>query len=599
MLKNWDCTYPFAQSEKGERIDTQNLSQRFQKITGAALIRGFGKLNDLGGGEMGTERIAGFMETHIKEEYRISQNAKNPLIFETDIVQKNQAEYTAFIFSMGFGNGSPLPAPSGAFGIYVNDVYCLSVRKINSSYYWRGESCESEFVFCMHRLETARPYESMQLSDMIKDESQAAFGIGILKVKSEILEEGKPARIKIAPVGDYKSSQYFYLSNCPNIIVGANIENAAAMLVGKNIKKSGKYNVYFGDIHTHSGQVRDVVDGARACGMGSREENYRYAKGPGGLHFYALTDHESQILPDHEKPYFDLADKYNKEGEFVCFRAYEHTSPVYGHRNIYFKTDRAKVVAAYATDTEGNAIAGPATAPHELFSRLEGMEYISIPHHPSSASHPFNIDLLTDKDVCCEVYSSWGSSEYVGDFPRGVSDRHQKLSVSEMLKRNFKLGIVAGSDGHDGHPGNAQSPLVKHPHLFHFCGSGLCAVLCDELTRENVYEAIKNRRCYATSGTPIVLNFRANGHEMGSQIQNCTKKPRLYAKCEGTYLLKEMRIVKNGKIIHAENCHELWEHEFEFVDESFEPGDKANYYIRVVQADMESAWSSPVFYGDD
>ena len=589
-------TYPFSSIGEKERISAEKIAQSFKNATGAALINGFVKMIDIGSGRSGSERIAGFMETHIKTEYAIGLNAEKPLVFETAAVKTEGAAYAAFIFSAGFGNGSPLPQPSGAFEIYVNGSFCLSVRKVNSSYYWKGEKNGSEFVFSMRRLETALPYESMRLSEMICDEGQAAFGIGILKVKSEILEEGKPARIKIAPAGEYKSSRYFYLSECPNIIAGSNLKEAANMLIGKNIKKSGKYNVYFGDIHTHSGQIRDKVDGNRSCGMGGMEDNYKYAKGPGGLHFYALTDHEFQILPDYEKPYFDLADKYNKDGEFACLKAYEHTSPVYGHRNIYFKGEKAKVVAAYATDEAGNAAAGPATAPHELFGRLEDFEYISIPHHPSSASHPFNIDLITDKDVCCEIYSAWGSSEYGGDFPRGVSDRHGRLSVSEILAKNHKLGIVAGADGHDGHPGNAQSPLIKHPHLFHFCGSGLTAVLCEELTRENVYEAIKNRRCYATTGVPIILDFRANGHDMGSVIQNCKEKPHLRVKCEGTYAIKEIRIVKNGRIIFTRNCGGLWSYELEFDDDDFSAGDKASYYARVVQEDMESAWSSPVFF---
>jgi hypothetical protein len=165
-----------------------------------------------------------------------------------------------------------------------------------------------------------------------------------------------------------------------------------------------------------------------------------------------------------------------------------------------------------------------------------------------------------------------------------------------MLARGLKIGLVAGSDGHDGHPGNAQSPLVKHPHLFHFCGSGLTAVLCEALTRENVYGAIKNRKCYATTGVPIILDFQAGGHDMGSIIKDCQKAPRLYVKCEGTYSIKEIRIVKNGKIIHVENCHNLWNYELEFTDSAFKAGDKANYYVRALQADMESAWSSPVFF---
>jgi len=158
---------------------------------------------------------------------------------------------------------------------------------------------------------------------------------------------------------------------------------------------------------------------------------------------------------------------------------------------------------------------------------------------------------------------------------------------------------LAGSDGHDGHPGDAQSPLVKHPHLFHFCGSGLTAVLCEELTRENIYEAIKNRRCYATTGPPIALDYNINGAVMGSVInsgKNNKSKPRLYVKCGGTSALKELRVVKNGRIIHTENCAGLWEYETLFEDNNFIPGEKANYYIRIIQNDMESAWSSPVFF---
>jgi hypothetical protein len=124
----------------------------------------------------------------------------------------------------------------------------------------------------------------------------------------------------------------------------------------------------------------------------------------------------------------------------------------------------------------------------------------------------------------------------------------------------------------------------------------LTAVLCGELTRETVYEAIKNRRCYGTTGVPIILEYQANGYDMGSIIKNCKEKPYLHVRCEGTYAISEMRIVKNGKIIHTENCHNLWDYELEFADADFKAGDAANYYVRVLQADMESAWSSPVFF---
>jgi hypothetical protein len=575
-------TYPF--DEKGARVTRVGIIQKFKEETNALLVDGFRAVIDMGDGKKGENRIAGFMETHNKAEYLIDLNAKKPLVYESDAVGLQGEEFTVFIFSMGFGNGSLIPQPSGLFNIYVNDVFCLSIRNVNYSFYWKGT--QSEFVFSMRRCETAPAFTGMQLSELIKDESQAAFGIGLLKVKSDILTYGNRATIKIEAICEYESKRYFYLSDCPGIIEQANLREAALILSNRNIRQSGKYNVYFGDIHTHSGQLWDKADNT-GCGMGSMEDNYRYAKGAGGLHFYALTDHERQIIPHYEKEYFELADQYNKDGEFVCIKAFEHTSLFYGHRNIYFKND-AKAVHWYEN---GNAV-----EPKELFRRLEGFECFSIPHHSSSASHPCNIELIEGKDVCCEVYSVWGSSEYWGDFPRGVSDRHDSLWVSNIFEKNLKLGIVASADGHDGHPGNAQSPYPKHPHQFHFCGSGLTAVLSDELSREKIYEAIKNRRCYGTTGAPIILDFKANGFEMGQIITKTNTKPQLFIRCEGTNSIVCIRIIKNGKIIHTEACNNLWKYEFSFTDENYGHGVKVNYYIRVLQVDMESAWSSPIFF---
>ena len=572
--------------DTGKRTSAEAIKQIFLTETGCALFKGFERMANLGDAKANHERTAGFMESHIVSEYAISLDAKAPLSFFSESLNLGGAKKAAFWISAGFGNGSPLPQPGGKFNIYVNDIFCLAIRNVNYSFYWRGEN--SEFAFAMRRCETAPPYTGMQLSSLIKNEGQAAFGIGLLVVDSGILADGRPAKITVEPVSEYQSPKYFYLSQVGDAAYYANIWAALDILKTKNIKKSGGLSVYFGDIHTHSGQVRENSSN-QGCGMGSMEDNYRYAKGPGGLHFYALTDHEFQILPDYEEKYFALADIYDKEGEFACIKAFEHTSATYGHRNIYFK-GKAKVIDA------ANGCPNP-THPADMFETLksQGYEFFSIPHHPSSSSHPFNADLLLDEDRCAEVYSVWGSSEYWGDFPRGVSDRHDRYWVSDMLKTGRILGIVASSDGHDGHPGNESSPYPKHQHQFHFCGSGLCAALCDSLTRENVYEAIKNRRCYATTGAPILLDIDCGGHMMGSVVKGQKSPPAFDIRCEGANSLREIRVVKNGNIAHVHPCCGAFGASFSYVDREYD-GKDANYYIRVVQADMESAWSSPFFF---
>ena len=157
------------------------------------------------------------------------------------------------------------------------------------------------------------------------------------------LEPGHTATLRVEARSDVESTRWFYLGVAGDILFRSDIYPAIELLAGNHVPKCGDYNLYFGDIHTHSGQVRDEIEN-KGCGLGSWEDNYRYAKGPGGLDFYALTDHERQIPLDNPEKYLNLADKYNESGRFACLPAYEFTSQCYGHRNVYFKNSRGTVV---------------------------------------------------------------------------------------------------------------------------------------------------------------------------------------------------------------------------------------------------------------
>jgi hypothetical protein len=210
-----------------------------------------------------------------------------------------------------------------------------------------------------------------------------------------------------------------------------------------------------------------------------------------------------------------------------------------------------------------------------------------------------NLDILSPKyDRLFEVYSCWGSSEYFGDFPRGVSDRWQSGDFRDALARGHRMGLIASSDGHDGHPGNAQSPMRKHHHLFHFCGSGRAAVWVENLTREAVFDALHARRCYATTGPPIILELTLNGHAMGSEIpvpSLAGGRPKLVIRSEGANGLDQIRIMKNGRVAATTPCHGEWSWEMEWEDGAHRKGEPASYYVRVIQRDRESAWSSPIW----
>jgi hypothetical protein len=579
------------------RAITPEISDYIMKKTGSIPVYGFSEMLETGEAISGSERISGFRENHLHNEWLLPISAKSGMMWKTSVIPEHSLPKVSFVLSVGFGNGSPLPQPSGHWDIFVNDQFAVSIRVVNHSQMWKGQECI--FTFSANRIETAEPFGSLYLSSLIKNESSAAFGPAFLTVPTSWVKVGEPTVIRIEPHCDVPSTRWIQIENPSNIFMGANIYSILEMIEKK--PSVGEYNLYFGDIHTHSGQVMENCEN-KGCGMGTREENYQYAKTAGGLDFYALTDHEYQVAPEKKDEYLGLADKHNEDERFVCLPAFEYTNLLYGHRNVYFRGSGGTV---FNTNKDW----GPPTldpdkcnTPDELWSALEktGIPFITVPHHTSSTSHPLNLDFFNPKyDRLFEIYSCWGSSEYYGDFPRGVSDRYHIENARDAIQRGQRYGFIGSSDGHDGNPGNAQSPFVKHHHLFHFCGSGWAVVLAPELTREAVFDALYARRCYATTGVPIILNVTLNGAVMGSELQHYSSGiyPKLNVTCRGTNGIDHIRIVKNGVVVHTVFCHNEFSYNLEWEDSDYNRAIPNSYYVRIVQKDRESAWSSPIWIG--
>jgi len=581
----------------GRRALGDEVLARIADRVGATPVMGFAEIIDVGDARAGSERIGGFSERHDLREYLLPLSGTRPMLWRSAAVEQVRHPRVCFALSLGFGNGSSLPQLSGQWHLYVNDHFAVSLRVVNHSQLWRAGECA--LAFAANRLESAPPFSGLTLSSLVVDEAFATFGPALLVVPASWVEAGQPAVIRVEPKGDYPSERWISVEAAPALFEGTDIYRAIDVLAGSPPEVGGLH-VHFGDIHTHSGQVVDECAN-RGCGMGSRVDNYEFARGPGGLDFYALTDHEYQVGPDEVDRYLGLADEYTENGRFVCLPAFEFTNRLYGHRNVYFRGSGGTVVNASRDGKGPHGIPDLTLTPDELWAALEKtrVPFITVPHHPSATSHPLTWEHFCPKyDRLAEVYSVWGSSEYYGDFPRGVSDRYRDLGIRDALDSGLRFGLIASADGHDGHPGDAQSPLVKHHHQFHLCGSGRAAVLAPRLTREDVFDALHARRCYATTGPPIVLDVTLNGELMGSELSRSAlgKRRRLRVACQGTNGIDHVRIVRNGRVVERIPGYG----EFDLAAEWIDPADAdelAHYYARVVQVDRESAWSSPIFVG--
>ena len=102
-----------------------------------------------------------------------------------------------------------------------------------------------------------------------------------------------------------------------------------------------------------------------------------------------------------------------------------------------------------------------------------------------------------------------------------------------------------------------------------------------------MFEALRTRRCYGTSGAKILLDMRVDGEPMGSTLQR-TGAVRVSARAHGESDVARLELItRDGVVATAAGSGR---------DAAIEADVSADYvYARVVQHDGEMAWASPVF----
>jgi hypothetical protein len=187
-----------------------------------------------------------------------------------------------------------------------------------------------------------------------------------------------------------------------------------------------------------------------------------------------------------------------------------------------------------------------------------------------------------------EITSVHGTSESP-DAPRRIEGARKGHYVRDALARGYRLGFVGSGDSHNGHPG-----LV---HLDGPCG-GLAAIVAEDDTRGAIYDALKRRLCWATTGPRIVLWFRRGATRMGGEFTAGEKgekaeAPPYSAFAVGTAPISRLELVKNGAIVAAKEGDGSLQAALDWSDPAPATGDAV--YLRVLQSDGHAAWSSPIF----
>jgi len=294
-------------------------------------------------------------------------------------------------------------------------------------------------------------------------------------------------------------------------------------------KGSVSNRLYWGDIHTHTW----VSDGS-----GTPEDAYIFARDVALLDFAALTDHAELMPTIADKTAFNVFENYiettnsfNVDGSFSTLVAMEYTPMVAfmrsylspQHINVYFQ---GETMPYFSSFDHVNA--------DELFAYIKANtddEFVAWTHHGTRNSQPSDFAYYhEDIQTMVEIYSCHGSAEVIGEenwYPEIGEVTEPGYSVRDALKMGRKFGIMASSDTHDGRMGhsilhtNARA-LNQYPYTIAAYQYGvpypgsLTGLFAPNLTRENIFNALKNRSGYATNWVNRhFINFSINGLTVG------------------------------------------------------------------------------------
>jgi hypothetical protein len=237
---------------------------------------------------------------------------------------------------------------------------------------------------------------------------------------------------------------------------------------------------YWADLHGQSGET---------IGMGSAEDYFRYARDKAFIDMVGHQGNDFQITDTFWKKLNELTAAFDRPGKFVCLPGYEWSgnTGMGGDRNVFFRREGRPIRRSSHILVEGETSTEAIYTADKLFAALAGEDCRVIAHVGGRyADVKYAHDGRVERTV--EVHSSWGTFEWL---------------LHDALEMGYRVGVVCHSDDHKGRPG-ATTPGAS---TFGAIG-GLSCYFMPELTRDALFEALRTRRHYGTTGTRLFLDVR-------------------------------------------------------------------------------------------
>lgn len=282
--------------------------------------------------------------------------------------------------------------------------------------------------------------------------------------------------------------------------------------------------LYWGDMHA---QTEETV------GTGSPDEYFTYARDHAGVDFLGIQGNDFQVTAEFWYELQEIVKRYNDPGRFLTLLGYEWSGnhPAGGDHNVHFLGDEGPLHRSSHWQASGDPGPWEDMCPvSKLADRYRGLDDVfMIPHIGGRRA---NLDYF-DSEVMplIEIASAHGWFEWVWQ---------------EALERGYITGFAAGSDDHTGRPGTSRP---TNGGMFGVRG-GLLGTFAPELQRRSIWDAIRGRHTFASTGARVIVHMTADGHPMGD-IFKSLNPPSLNVQVAGTAPLEKVEVLRGTEVVYS------------------------------------------------
>ncbi|MGC6454841.1 MAG: DUF3604 domain-containing protein, partial [Candidatus Puniceispirillaceae bacterium] len=276
------------------------------------------------------------------------------------------------------------------------------------------------------------------------------------------------------------------------------IEGEEIARAGPLVIVESEHAGFWGDLHGQSGET---------IGIGRIEDYVNFARNRAFLDVMCHQGNDFQIKRRFWEHLNAVMAEWNEPGRFTTFPGYEWSgnTAVGGDRNVIYANEGCSLRrCSHALLETRDEMETDAHTISDLYAALrESGEDTVIFAHVGGRYANIEIDHDARLETAVEIHSDWGTFEWM---------------ATDSFRLGRRIGIVANSDGHKGRPG------ASYPGSSDFGAyGGLTCFLAAENSRTALFEAMRARHHYATTGCRIYLDVVSEGADGAVMMGDITR----------------------------------------------------------------------------